>query len=71
MVYNDDLRIPDAAIHDTPPRSAAMIPSSSPAGVPLIETPIKRAVPLREIVQSTPEKSIYEQLGWDDDDLAV
>ncbi|CRG85069.1 Stress response protein NST1 [Talaromyces islandicus] len=75
MIYNnDDLRIPEVAIHETPPRSgklpAAMIPSS-PAGASLIETPVKRAVGHREIVESTPEKSIYEQLGWDDDDLAL
>lgn len=63
------------AIHETPPRSgrllqpatAMMIPSS-PA---LVDTPVKRAVARREIVQHTPEKSIYEQLGWDDDDLAL
>lgn len=73
MIYNnDDLRIPDAAIHETPPRSA-MIPFSSPVGAPLVDdTPVKRGVARREmIVQRTPEKSIYEQLGWDDDDLAL
>jgi hypothetical protein len=68
MIYNNS----NDAIHETPPRSgrlpAPMMIPSSPA---LVDTPVKRAVARREIVQSTPEKSIYEQLGWDDDDLAL
>lgn len=81
MIYNNNNNTKnnnDDAIHETPPRSgslqlqpaatAMMIPSSPAA---LVDTPVRRAVARREIVQSTPEKSIYEQLGWDDDDLAL
>lgn len=51
-----------------------MTASSSP--VPAFETPIKAKPKQKvaqqddsaEIIQSTPVKSIYEELGWDDDD---
>jgi hypothetical protein len=47
--------------HLSAPKPAAMTASSSP--VPAFETPVK-AKPK----QSMPVKSIYEALGWDDDD---
>jgi hypothetical protein len=51
-----------------------MTASSSP--VPVFDTPIKTKPKQKvaqqddsaEIIQSTPVKSIYEELGWDDDD---
>lgn len=60
--------------HLSAPKPAAMTASSSPA--PVFETPVKaRPKPKvtqqddsAQVIQSTPVKSIYEALGWDDDD---
>jgi DNA replication regulator SLD3 len=46
--------------------SASKSVASSPPA-PVIETPIKMGAQA-QAVQSTPVKSIYQQLGWDDDD---
>lgn len=50
-------------VMETPPKN----PRPDTAGSGPVSTPAKRPVP--ESVPVTPEKSIYEQLGWDDDEL--
>lgn len=60
--------------HLSAPKPAAMTASPSPA--PIFETPVKARPKQNETkqddsaqaIQSTPVKSIYEALGWDDDD---
>ncbi|KAJ9389641.1 hypothetical protein DTO063F5_2134 [Paecilomyces variotii] len=68
-----------SAIQETPPRQGARehpvledVAPSSPA--PVLDTPVKSG-PRRPVVNPpnipvTPDKSIYAQLGWDDDELA-
>jgi DNA replication regulator SLD3 len=50
-------------VMETPPKN----PRPDTAGSGPVSTPAKRPVP--ESVPVTPEKSIYEQLRWDDDEL--
>ncbi|GAM41441.1 hypothetical protein TCE0_042r14565 [Talaromyces pinophilus] len=60
--------------HLSAPKPVAMTASSSPA--PVFETPVKARPKQKatqqddsaQVIQSTPVKSIYEALGWDDDD---
>lgn len=67
-----------SAIQETPPRQdmrehavGDVVPSSP---VPVLDTPVKsgprRPVAAPPTIPVTPEKSIYAQLGWDDDELA-
>jgi DNA replication regulator SLD3 len=62
--------LPDAGMQETPPRSSSTnllaIPSSP---FPVLDTPVKGGQKRVHTI-TTPEKSIYDQLGWDDDDLA-
>ncbi|OKL60101.1 hypothetical protein UA08_04494 [Talaromyces atroroseus] len=53
-------KTPPSLFFSRQPSATNTVASSSPA--PAFETPVKTGV------QSTPVKSIYEQLGWDDDD---
>jgi DNA replication regulator SLD3 len=67
--------IKSSMVMETPPRPVPIVqesmfaPLASPAAV--LTTPVKSsarlAVPVFSAVPVTPEKSIYEQLGWDDD----
>ncbi|KAF7131334.1 hypothetical protein CNMCM5793_004448 [Aspergillus hiratsukae] len=72
--------VKSSMVMETPPRPVPIVqesrPGASPAAVlttPVksITTPVKSsnrlAVPVVSAVPVTPEKSIYEQLGWDDD----
>ncbi|KAK9654548.1 hypothetical protein V6Z96_002754 [Aspergillus fumigatus] len=62
-----------STVSETPPKPDTAvresIPGASPAAV--LTTPVKSSarltVPVVSAVPVTPEKSIYEQLGWDDD----
>lgn len=60
---------PDApTVQETPPRSVpATLPTMPSSPAPVLDTPVKGG----NRTPMTPEKSIYEQLGWDDDDLAL
>ncbi|KAL1966478.1 hypothetical protein VTN77DRAFT_4400 [Rasamsonia byssochlamydoides] len=65
-------------VQETPPRTAVsttFLPTTMPSSpAPVMDTPVKgggsRRAPMTP-VKMTPEKSIYEQLGWDDDELAL
>ncbi|GIJ83964.1 hypothetical protein Asppvi_002796 [Aspergillus pseudoviridinutans] len=65
--------IKSSTVMETPPRPPPVIHESMPAASPaaVLTTPVKGsarlAVPVVSAVPVTPEKSIYEQLGWDDD----
>ncbi|GIC92038.1 uncharacterized protein Aud_008494 [Aspergillus udagawae] len=65
--------IKSSTVMETPPRSAPVVQESMPVASPaaVLTTPVKGsarlAVPIVSAVPVTPEKSIYEQLGWDDD----
>ncbi|KAL1980040.1 hypothetical protein VTN96DRAFT_4708 [Rasamsonia emersonii] len=55
-------------VQETPPRSvSATLPTVPSSPAPVLDTPVKGG----NRTPMTPEKSIYEQLGWDNDELAM
>ncbi|RLL98292.1 hypothetical protein CFD26_107604 [Aspergillus turcosus] len=65
--------VKSSMVMETPPRPVPIVQESKPGASPaaVLTTPVKSstrlAVPVVSAVPVTPEKSIYEQLGWDDD----
>ncbi|KAA8652060.1 hypothetical protein EYZ11_009583 [Aspergillus tanneri] len=57
-------------VTETPPPKPSGTVKTTPS-TKILSTPVKGSSAQRGTIPVTPEKSIYEQLGWDDDDLVL